>query len=327
MTRDFNKQRRNDPNAYQSRYQDADQYSSFRSTPSNSVPSNRHESARPLRSSRPRLNRETVDRAWREGAQHSHPDYHPRGTTNSHPQPRRGYQRPENPASFNQPGKANHRHFDRDNTRRFEQNSHHAQAPYSPSFPAGERPNSNSRRMPMNSAYPETRQPRSERGHARKWQHDEQFEGDYERFTGYDEVDGYRSNGYRQSPRTRQDGYRSNGYRQSPRTRQNETPARGHGPERRRITPLPDGHVVKGPRPAQRKNARFWDDINSDADQLLHQVHAPQEQPSPRHKSAPPRQGKQHTTGSTTRAYQKNGDAARTREAKRPRTNTKRPAF
>lgn len=325
MTRDFNKQRRNDPNAYRYGYQDSDQYSSFRSTPSNSVPSNRHGNARPSGSPRPRLNRETVDRAWREGAQHSHPDYHPRGTTNSHPQPRRGYQRPENPTSFNQPGNSNHRHFDRDNTRRFEQNSHNAQAPHSPSFSAGERPNS--RRMPMNSAYPETRQPRFERGHARKWQHDEQFEGDYERFTGYNEVDEHRSNGYRQSPRDRQDEHRSNGYRQSPRDRQNETPARGHGPERRRITPLPDGRVVKGPRPAQRKNARFWDDINSDADQLLHQVHTPREQPSPRHKSAPPRQGRKQTTGPTTRGYQKNVDSARTRGPKRSRTNTKRPAF
>ena len=324
MTRDFNKQRRNDPNTYQSRYQDSDQYSSFRSTPSNSGPANRHGNTHPLRSPRPRLNREMVDRAWREGAQHSHPDYHPRGAANSHPQPRKGYQRPEHPTSSNQPGNSNRRHFDRDNTRRFEQNSHNAQAPHSPSFPTGERPNS--RRMPMNSAYSETRQPRFERGQARKWQHDEQFEGDYERFTGYDEVDDHRSNGYRQSPRTHQGAYRSNGYRQPPR-RQNEAPARGHEPERQRTTPLPDGRVVKGPRPAQRKNARFWDDVNSDADQLLHQVHAPQEQSSPRHRSAPPRQGKKYTTGSTTRGNQRNVDSARTRGPKGSRTNSRRPAF
>jgi hypothetical protein len=322
MTRDFNKQRRNDPNTYQYRYQDSGHYSSFRSTPSNSEPSNRHGNARPLRSPRPRLNRETVDRAWREGAPHSHSDYHPRGTTNSHPQPRRGYQRSENSTSFNQPGNSNHRHFDRDNTRRFEQNPRNAQAPHSPSFPAGERPNS--RRMPMNSAYPETRQPRFERNHARKWQHNEQFEGDYERFTEYDEVDEHRSNGYRQSPRAHQDTYRSNGYRQSPRARQNEAPARRHGP----VTPLPDGRVVKGPRPAQRKNARFWDDIHSDADQLLHQGHEPQGQQSyPAHKSASPRQGKKYTSGSTTRGYQKNVDSAGMRGSKRPRTNSKRPAF
>jgi hypothetical protein len=113
-----------------------------------------------------------------------------------------------------------------------------------------------------------------------------------------------------------------------PRARQNEAPARGHGSERRRATPLPDGRVVKGPRPAQRKNARFWDDVNSDADQLLHQVHAPQEQQTyPAHKSAPPRQGKKYTTDSPTRGYQKNVDSAGTRGAKRPRTNSKRPAF
>jgi hypothetical protein len=311
MTRDFNKQQRNDRYAYQAPYQ----HPSFRSTPSNSVPSNRHGNGRPLRSSRPRLNRETVDRAWREGAQHSHADYHPRGATNSPSQPRRGYQRPENPTPFNKPGNSNHRHFDRDSARRFEQNSHHAQAPHSPSFPAGERPTS--RRMPTNPAYPETRQPRFERGHARTWQHDEQFEGDYERFTGYDEVNERRSNGYRQPLRARQ----------------NEVPARrGYRSERQGTMPPSDGRVVKGSRPAQRKNARFWEEVTSDADQLLQQVHAPRERPSltnnaNRANSATPRQGKKHTTGPTTRGNQKRVDSARTRAPKRSRTNLKRSAF
>ena len=61
MTRDFNKPRRDDSN------------SSFR----NSSP-NRNRDERSPRPARPRLNRETVDRAWESGAQQQHADYRPR---------------------------------------------------------------------------------------------------------------------------------------------------------------------------------------------------------------------------------------------------------
>ncbi len=61
MTRDFNKPRRDDSNP------------SFR----NSSP-NRNRDERSPRPARPRLNRETVDRAWESGAQQQHADYRPR---------------------------------------------------------------------------------------------------------------------------------------------------------------------------------------------------------------------------------------------------------
>ncbi len=61
MTREFNKQRRDDSRP------------SFRTTHSND-----YGAARPPRPGRPRLNRETVDRAWESGAQHQHADYNPR---------------------------------------------------------------------------------------------------------------------------------------------------------------------------------------------------------------------------------------------------------
>lgn len=61
MTRDFNKPRRDDSRP------------SFR----NSSP-NRHRDERSPRPARPRLNRETVDRAWESGAQQQHADYRPR---------------------------------------------------------------------------------------------------------------------------------------------------------------------------------------------------------------------------------------------------------
>ncbi len=61
MTRDFNKPRRDDSNP-----------SSRNSSP------NRNRDERSPRPARPRLNRETVDRAWESGAQQQHADYRPR---------------------------------------------------------------------------------------------------------------------------------------------------------------------------------------------------------------------------------------------------------
>lgn len=41
------------------------------------------------------------------------------------------------------------------------------------------------------------------------------------------------------------------------------------------VTPLPDGRVLKGPRPAQRKNAQFWKDISADMNELLAHIETP----------------------------------------------------
>lgn len=51
--------------------------------------------------------------------------------------------------------------------------------------------------------------------------------------------------------------------------------------EERHVTPLPDGRVLKGPRPVQRKNAEFWTGIAQNTDELLDsvkEVATPQEQ-------------------------------------------------
>jgi hypothetical protein len=45
----------------------------------------------------------------------------------------------------------------------------------------------------------------------------------------------------------------------------------------RHVTPLPDGRVLKGPRPVQRKNAQFWTDISQDTEKLVDQVQTPEE--------------------------------------------------
>jgi hypothetical protein len=45
----------------------------------------------------------------------------------------------------------------------------------------------------------------------------------------------------------------------------------------RHVTPLPDGRVLKGSRPAQRKNAQFWTNISQDTEKLVQQVQEPPE--------------------------------------------------
>jgi hypothetical protein len=75
MTRDFNNQRR-----------DNERRESRSSSP------RRYGEERPPRPARPRLNRDTVDRAWENGARQNHADYRTRSDNNSHP-PRDNRQR------------------------------------------------------------------------------------------------------------------------------------------------------------------------------------------------------------------------------------------
>src|SRR5437016_4232581 len=70
MTRDFNEQRRYDGHPS-----------------SRNQSSGRHGEERSPRSARPRLNRQTVDRAWESGARRDHADYR---TRSNNEQPPRG---------------------------------------------------------------------------------------------------------------------------------------------------------------------------------------------------------------------------------------------
>ena len=76
MTRDFNNQQREDPEAV-----------------SRDSSSRRFEEERPSRPVRPRLNREMVDRAWENGARQNHADYRTR--SDSYTQSTRGNRRPD----------------------------------------------------------------------------------------------------------------------------------------------------------------------------------------------------------------------------------------
>src|SRR5512146_926889 len=104
MTREFNKQRRDDSRP------------SFRNQSSSSSGDER--SARPAR---PRLNRETVDRAWESGAQQQHADYRPRSGNGQAPRTnwRSEHSSSQNSPSGNRPYGNRSENY-RDTPRRFE---------------------------------------------------------------------------------------------------------------------------------------------------------------------------------------------------------------
>ena len=100
----------------------------------------------------------------------------------------------------------------------------------------------------------------------------EQFEGDYEQFdtseTPRQQVE--------PSERPTREERPTRPAREERPTHQRNDNRRGPNQERERfVTPLPDGRVLKGPRPVQRKNAEFWTNINSDTDALIDQVQVP----------------------------------------------------
>ncbi|MBV9231933.1 MAG: hypothetical protein JOZ18_21665 [Chloroflexi bacterium] len=322
MTREFNKQWRDDS----------------RPSPRNK-PSNRYGEERSPRPARPRLNRESVDRAWESGAQRQHADYRPRGGNGQSPHNGWNNQRSEYSSTQSRPGGYRPYGNNRDDARRFERTPNGNQGPRSRSFDSGRRnsadqrfddhrgysdgprgtdtrrgfrdndqprgrgsqfrdqergnrgrafprngrssgdferrgrpyrdePHSreeNPRRQSRPWAYNETRsrEPREPGEPANHQPFAEQFEGDYERFDNYD------------TPRRSQRTSRPLNGRAPGRDRDRYAP---HDEpqlekEERHVTRLPDGRVLKGPRPVQRKNAKFWTEISEDTQGLLEQVH------------------------------------------------------
>lgn len=330
MTRDYNKQRRDNVRPF-----------------SRNQSSNRPGAERSPRQARPRLNRETVDRAWESGAPSRHADYRTRSSSSSQPprnrwnnnQPSEHTQhgrgpsgnRPNSDRSFERTpnGSAgprsrsfdtNRRNFDdrrsypdgpnrngarpesRDNSRHHEQRpqfrdnnqSRGYQQPgsrrYDPQprdFNANNRSPRNADRQPGNfkrdnrsprssdgpdrSSYktqrPDTQNPRWQsrpaRQHGNSFQdqqpsnewtpENERFEGDYERFDGPK---------YQRRPAAQP--YRRG---KAPDRAQPEA-------EERHVTRLPDGRVLKGSRPAQRRNAEFWTGVADETENLIDQVHS-----------------------------------------------------
>ncbi len=346
MTREFNKQRRDDTRP------------SFRDRSSNN-----HGEERSSRPGRARLNRETVDRAWESGAQHKHADYHPRSTNGQTPRNNWRNQQPseysssQNGHGGNRPYNNQQEHY-RGNSRNSERtsdasygprnprarsfgpnttgrqqydNSHPAtrrqydnsrpgeqrqygerpQGPGArpdyrrdsgrpgnrderfqgqdrgrdnrrPDFERNERPFSHERRGPGGNysqrSGPDTRNPRwqsrtwtrqaspeEQQEHSSRASYNEQFEGDYERFNNNESRPGQRDTSHRGG---RPEG--GNSFRSRPRREhEEESPA----PERH-VTRLPDGRVIKGPRPIQRQEARFWTEVTGDTEELIGHIQA-----------------------------------------------------
>src|SRR5258708_38952409 len=120
MTREFDKQRRDD------------------SRPSFRKPSSgRNGEERTPRPARPRLNRETVDRAWESGAQQQHADYRPRSNSNWRSNQQSEYSS-QNGRSGGRPY-GNRQDGNQDSSRRFERTPNGGQGSRSQSFDANRR--------------------------------------------------------------------------------------------------------------------------------------------------------------------------------------------
>ena len=358
MTRDFNKQQRNDSRP------------PFRNSSSKQNRRDEH-TQQSSRSSRPRLNREVVDRAWESGAPQRHADYRPRETNRQGGQynrsPRnsqrghyeqygdapRNSQRgqygnsPRSSQNYNTSNTSHgNNHYsdsnynarrDRDdrgfqdrqqgngqypgarNTRGNQRNSYRGDGDYrdnrdnhfnsssrfsqqdrnthtggrnsygneNPRFNRrddhreyDERSRSNShyeRRGYSQRPYQGRNQERDERsveqrnGNRRAPRQSSfdgshaQYEGDYESFNEQPDYTDRPSRPARSEDRPFRGSTGNRGQRETQRQRDGR-------PYQRHVTPLPDGRVVKGSRPAQRRNAQFWTDVSEETDELLNSV-------------------------------------------------------
>jgi len=311
MTREYNKPRRNDSRP------------PFRQNSS----SGRYGEEQSPRPGRPRLNREIVDRAWEQGAQTQHADYHPRagngqgrqqnnwrsnrpenssyqnGTGGNRPYGNRRQANNPNDTDGNRPygnrqqtnGAGGNRPYDNrqpryDNPRNRQDNYQRSgpapqgyrgtpQQPYDQDRYQGRTPgnrtngdrpfqqrNYDQRGAPNDrrgyrsgpSRSYEDQPPRRPGGNGHRPPYEEHFEGDYEHF-GYNNTRNHAPHSSGKPPRNQQ-------YNR----KESDSPTR-----ERHVTRLPDGRVLKGPRPAQRKNAQFWTEIANDTEELMQQIPEP----------------------------------------------------
>jgi len=290
MTREYNKPRRNDSRP------------PFRQNSS----SNRYGEEQSSRPGRPRLNREIVDRAWEQGAQTQHADYRPRNGQQGRQNNWRGNQ-PDNSPYHN--GSGNNRPYGNrqssygsggnrpygnrqpayDQNRNRQDNYRQGGSPTNgyrgtpqqpfnqqdryQGRPSGNRANGD--RPPYQQNYPQRGTPDTRReyrpydnrrpGEAGRNGHrpayEEHFEGDYERYDYTEAVRDHNNRSYEKPQRNH---------------RPNPNRSESHTPERERhVTRLPDGRVLKGSRPEQRKKAQFWTGITSDTDELIQHIPEP----------------------------------------------------
>ena len=344
MTRDFNKPRRerNDMRPYDRRQQ----------------PSSRSGEEHSARPGRPRLNRETVDRAWENGAPTKHADYHPRNTGNA---PRSGrpysqtprpsgsngrysnrreddynrepdrYERRPNPNSYSRtPGNRSRSYNPRE--RNFADQSYGERREYGSGSRPGYRGNNaghyNSHNTgPYNDRAPRGRyDERKEQGYTSRYEQQGNRDARLPRYTTREQRP-YRGGQQYESQETRRPYRRNNSsneheqfegdYEQFGAREHLPAPHRSERrqPEEKHVTRLPDGRVLKGPRPAQRKNARFWTEVGDHTDELVQQVHTEPEtteQPADGELEA----GQKQPKARATRKIQKSAEGTPAREKK-----------
>lgn len=299
----------------------------------NSFSSGRYREEESSRPARPRLNRDTVDRAWENGAPRRYADYRPRQNSSTPPTRRQG--RPTSPSenfrSSQNRGMSSPRseRFRSSSPSSFEQRSSYGNTsetgsrPFSPpGHRAPARPGLNSERWTreqrnvqpearnQNEYYRNERPPRNQqRGFSANGRGNARFErGSNEQGYGYREQENFvrgrpnngprqrredshsrwqnRSNAQNESTQRRpyaRSEQRSSAPRQRYRQEQDdierfkgdyehfETSEQNEFPVRhveKHVTPLPDGRVLKGSRPSQRKQAAFWNEVEEEAEML-----------------------------------------------------------
>ena len=139
-----------------------------------------------------------------------------------------------------------------------------------------ERPETQDTRHPRWQSRPFAQRDSADRREQNGFQQPERFKGDYERFNDPEEKPRFAGRPSHRYDTGKNRRYESN----KPKPEKKEL----------HVTPLPDGRVLKGPRPVQRKNAEFWTDIAQNTEELLdgvkevaipnEQVSASQEQPT-----------------------------------------------
>jgi hypothetical protein len=305
---------------------------------SRNASSGRYREEQSFKPGRPRLSRDTVDRAWENGATRTYADYRPRQNAQTPPARRQGrpspaFNRSESPQNrrpyeprqqsyrgqssdfrggyqqrYEQSPEAGSRHFNQGgqrapaerpgfNSERWTRNPAPRQREYTgryqderpprfgqdrypparpgarpergprsfervdrerESFARGRRPagpragrdNSNPRWQSRPAArrtyqtrpeYPPARReyPASQQAYPYDRPEAEQFEGDYERFDSYEQAE------WEEQPENRYEKH---------------------------VTRLPDGRVLKGSRPSQRKQARFWNGVEEETESLMPKI-------------------------------------------------------
>ncbi len=221
MTRDFNKQRRDDERPSSRNYS-----------------SGRYGDERSPRPARPRLNRAAVDRGWETGAQQNHADYRPRSRNNDNAgQPNRDYgrrgQQYDRPSAQNGRNTNGHRPYEnrQGNYRHDDRSPEDNRGPRSRSYDSGKR-NFDEPRYGERRGYSDRANGPREPGPRRDYREHTPYSNDRPYSRDRDQGRGYSQRGYSGDNRQRRDFDRDN---RSPRSYgssdRNYQPDRG-GPRR-----------------------------------------------------------------------------------------------